>query len=106
MNLLKTVVLNISFRRTISPWHQNDTVSFLFFSCGPVYPRQSLLEYPLLGLYSLGAGLVAGLPPGPPHGINVAYFTDIILALLFNHIFKIHLLNVSNHPHFDQLFSS
>uniref|UniRef100_A0A7C8YVK8 Uncharacterized protein n=1 Tax=Opuntia streptacantha TaxID=393608 RepID=A0A7C8YVK8_OPUST len=78
------------------PWHRTNTVSFLFFSCGPVYPRQGLLGYPLLGLYSLGVGLITQIswsPSRSPHGIRVAlsfffFFTVIILALLSNTYLK------------------
>ena len=75
---------------------------FFFCPCGLVYSRQGLLGYPLLGLYSLCTGLVTqtSWPPSrSPYGMVVLIFTVIILALLFNHIFKIHLLNMPNHSH-------
>ena len=109
MRLVKTVVLNTSFRMTFSPWRRNDTVSFLFFLYGLVYPRQGLLRYPLMGLCSLGSGLVTQIswpPYRSPYGIGVAYFLLLPSQPFFSNTFKIHLLNMPNHPHFNQPFSS
>ena len=85
----------------IPPWHQNDTVSYFFFSCEPGYPRQGLLRYPLLlpRLWDLSHNKLAS------HSITTwqdsilsFVFTIIILALLFKHIFKLTFKYVQSSP--------
>jgi len=83
----------------------NDTV---FISCGLVYRRQGLLGNPLLGSIIPGCGTchtdkLASHPIPHVATISPFFFPVIILALLLNHIFKIRLLNMLNHPHFQSI---
>jgi len=70
--------------------------------CGPIYPHQGLLGYPLLGLHSLGAELVThtGWPPTiPPLQLFDTRFTCCHHpSPLFKskRTFKIHLSNMLN----------
>jgi len=79
------------------PRHWNNTVSyFSFYPHVACHSRQTLLGYPLLGLspWLLGPAytrwtcvLWVGLP-SRAHMVSYFFYTIIILALLFKHIFK------------------
>ena len=84
------------------PWHRNDTVSYICFSCGPDYPRQESSRVPtfvdyLPRLWELSHRYI-GLPPGHPMAWWYYFFTVIILALLFKHIFKLTFKYVQSSP--------
>ena len=74
------------------PWHRNDTVSFSFFLMWTSLPSSGSSRVPTFGTIFPRWGAchpdkLASLPIPLCHG-GTYFFTDIILALLLNHIFK------------------
>ena len=97
--------LETKFKFTIfPPWHRNDTAQQAYLWSG--HPRQGLLVVSTLWDHPLGTGLLTQTSWPPPSGTTVQRNNNythafIILALLFNHIFKFAFKYV-NHPHFSK----